>query len=401
MRYLMICMQFPMEPGQSYMTTELADALVAEGHEVEVLFLDWSAREGGATSIVVRDNGVRVVRCAPRAIGRAGSLAWKASKFLLTGRHVADIARRHFDLPRFDAALAWMPALAIAPLVPLLARAGIAHRILFIWDFFPDHHREIGRIPSGLSYRVARAWERRLVRQFTAIVCTLPGNADYLRRHYPLRPSQRVLVTPIWSRTDPVQVGDRSAIRASHGLPQDRPIAVFGGQLVEGRGFELMLAAADAGAAAKSSLAYLFVGAGRLADAITARVQGQGNVFHLEPLPRDDYLRLLGACDVGMAATVPGVTSFSIPTKIIDYLRAGLPVVAALEPGNEVAEIIARYGVGASVGFGSPAQFHQAAERLVTDPAAQRAARAGARPCLDEVFDIRHAVATLDDAMRA
>jgi len=401
MRFLMVCMQFPTGAGQSYMTTELADALTVAGHEVEVLHLDWSAQVGGPTEEFKTERGVRVIRCAPRAISGLGRLARDASKFVLSGAHAAGIVQSYFDLTRFDAVIAWMPAIAIAPLVPLFRRAGIRRRLLFIWDFFPDHHREIGRIPGGLPYRVARAWEQRLLAQFTAIICTLPGNAGYLRQNYRVAPEQRVLLTPIWSDTSTRLPVDRVEIRAQHRLPKDQPIAVFGGQLVEGRGFEQMLAAADAAQADGSPLLFLFVGDGRLAPMLRARAEAQANVAYLSPLSREAYLDLLGACDVGMVATVPGVSSFSIPTKTIDYLRAGLPVVAAVEHGSDFVSILERYGVGTAVRFNDPVSFRRNAERLATDPRARAAAREAASRCLDEVFDVRHAVATVLEAAGA
>ncbi|MGN6819887.1 MAG: glycosyltransferase, partial [Sphingomonas sp.] len=203
MRFLMVAMQFPVAPGQSYLTAELADALVAAGHEVEVLHLDWAAAPGGAAETFKTDNGVRVVRVAPRALG-GPALLRNASKFVMSGRHAARAAARDFDLARFDALIAWMPAIAIAPLLPLVERAGIKHRLLFIWDFFPDHHREIGRIPGGLPFHIARRWEQRQLERFTAIVCTLPGNEAYLRAKYRVRPDQRVLVTPVWADVAPL-----------------------------------------------------------------------------------------------------------------------------------------------------------------------------------------------------
>src|SRR5688500_16944643 len=117
MRFLIVCMQFPTGEGQSYLTTELADALVAAGHSVEVLLLDWHAAPGGEPSSFTTRTGVRVVRCTPRMIGRVTSLAGKVSKFILSGRHVAKVASEQFDLKNFDAAIAWMPAVAIAPLL--------------------------------------------------------------------------------------------------------------------------------------------------------------------------------------------------------------------------------------------------------------------------------------------
>jgi glycosyltransferase involved in cell wall biosynthesis len=400
MRFLMVPMRFPVEPGQSYLTTELADALVGAGHDVEVLHLDWDAPPGAPTQVLTTANGVRVVRCAPRCITGAGALLRDASKFLLSGRHLGRVARQHLALERFDALIAWMPAVAIAPLLPLVRRAGLRHRLLFIWDFFPDHHREIGRIPAGPAYAIAKAWEQQLLAHFTAIFCTLPGNADYLRRNYRLRADQRVLVTPVWGDVSGREPVDRAAMRARHGLPADRPIAVFGGQLVEGRGFEQMLGAAASGEAEGSPLLFLFVGEGRLADGIRARAESAANVAWRPGMPREDYLDLLGACDVGMVATVPGVSSFSIPSKTVDYLRAGLPVIAAVEHGSHFIGILERYQLGRAVPFGDPAAFLAQAELLATDRQLRAAAQAGASRCLAEVFDVAHAVSAVMAAVR-
>jgi len=394
-RFLMVCMQYPVGPDQSYMTTELADALTAGGHTVEVLHLDWTAPPGAEDEILVTASGVRVVRCPARAVEGLGELARKASKFVVSGFRAGRVARRAFDLASFDALIAWMPATAIAPVLAQVRRAGVRRRILFIWDFFPDHHREIGRMSGGLPFRIARALEQRLLTSFSAVVCTLPGNADYLRRKWRLKPDQRVLVTPIWCDATPAPAADRATVRARHGLPVDRPIAVFGGQLVEGRGLEQMLEAARR---RDNDLLYLFVGDGRLAAKVQARAAEGGNLVHLPGLPREAYLALLTACDVGLVATVPGVTSYSIPSKTIDYLRAGLPVVAALEPGNDFVHVLTDYGLGVGVPFDRPALFGEAAGRLATDPVRRAMVRAAAPRCLDEVFHVRRTVATVLEA---
>ena len=396
MRILIVTMQYPTAPGQSYLTTELADALMSAGHDVQVLHLDWAAPSSAAVEDFVTPTGVRVVRCAPKFVAGFGRLVSGATKFVLSGRRAARIAAAHFDLTGFDAAIAWMPASAISPLVRQLERAGVRHRLLFIWDFFPHHHHEIGRIPGGPPLWIARACEQRLIGCFTSIICTLPGNADYLRRKFRVRPDQRVLVTPIWGDISPVGPVDRAALRRRHDLPRSAPIAVFGGQLVEGRGFEQMLAAAAAASAGGSPLAFLFVGEGRLAAAIRARAETQTNLFYRPAVTRADYLELLGACDVGMIATVPGVTSFSFPSKTVDYLRAGLPIIAAIERGNEFAGILERYHVGTAVQFGDPTTFYASAERLALGG---RISEAAGR-CLEEIFDVRHAVATVLGAMK-
>jgi glycosyltransferase involved in cell wall biosynthesis len=389
MRILMACLKFPTEPGCSYLTTDLAEALVAAGHEVEVLFIDWDATPTAAGLPARQWNGVRIVRCTPQWVDGFGKLARHASKFVLTANRAGWLARERFDLSRFDAFVAWAPALTAAPLVGIARRAGIPRRLLFIWDFFPDHYREIGRIPPGPIEWLARAWEQRLMDQFTVLLPTLPQNADYLCNRFKVRPGQTVRVTPIWTDVAPVPEAARAAVRRLHGLPEERPVAVFGGQLIEGRGFDQMLAAAAIGRARGSPLLFLFVGDGRMTPMIEAGAAD--NLCLLPAMPREDYLQLLGACDVGMVATVPGVTSFSFPSKTLDYLRAGLPVVAAVEPGSDFAALLQRYGVGRSVAFGDAQGFLDAGEALVSTGRV----RSAAQVCLDEVFDVRHAVAAV------
>lgn len=399
MRFLMVPMQFPLGPGQSYLTTELANALVDAGHEVEVLHLDWHASEGEDVTELRTVRDIRVVRCPPRAMTGCGGFIRHVSKFLLSGRMVARVARKHFALDTFDAFIAWMPAVAISALLPLIRRAGISRRHLIIWDFFPDHHREIGRLPPGLPFRIARAWEQRLLETFTDLHCTLPGNADYLRRNFRVSADQIVNVTPLWADNNPLPTVDRVAERVRHALPQNAPIAVFGGQFSEGRGFEQMFGSARLAQETGSPLHFLFVGDGRFAEAVQARAAVQANIHYRPRIPRDDYLALIAACDVGMAATTPGVTSFSIPSKLMDYLRVGLPVVCALEEGNDLLAIIENYGLGRVVPFGDDAAFLTVAEQLAVDGHARHRARCGAKRCLDELFNIRHAVSALTGAM--
>jgi glycosyltransferase involved in cell wall biosynthesis len=181
-------------------------------------------------------------------------------------------------------------------------------------------------------------------------------------------------------------------VRRRLGLPLDRPIAIFGGQFCEGRGIEQMIAAARLGEQAGAPTLYLFMGDGRLRPMIERAAEECANIRIEPPVRRADYLSVVGACDVGMVATVKEFTSWAFPSKTIDYLRAGIPVVTAVEPGSDYPELLRPYGIGEHVAAGDAAAFQAAIERLVNDPQVRLCIRESARRCLDEVFDVRHAV---------
>jgi glycosyltransferase involved in cell wall biosynthesis len=392
MRFLFLTTRYSADPADPYMTDELAEGLIARGHCVDVLLVDWDAASPLKTYEARGRNGERIVTVTPRALRKFGRLIFRASKLLLSSRHAAAAMRGHFDYGEHDAVIAWTPALSVGAPLRRAVRSGIRHRLLIIFDFFPMCHREAGIIRSRLVYWIAKRLEDRLYRLFTAFIANLPGNVDYLRRHYPVSPGARVLCSPIWTDAATLALDERDDVRRRLSLPLDRPIAIFGGQFSEGRGIEQMIGAARIAEQVGAPTLYLFVGEGRLRPLIDDAAGRCANIRVESPVARSEYLSLVGACDVGMVATVKEFTSWAFPSKTIDYLRAGIPVVTAVEPGSDYPALLQPYGVSENVECGDPAAFQAAVERLASNAPPRARVRESARQCLDEVFDVRHAV---------
>jgi glycosyltransferase involved in cell wall biosynthesis len=81
------------------------------------------------------------------------------------------------------------------------------------------------------------------------------------------------------------------------------------------------------------------------------------------------YPQILGAGDILLAILGAEAASFSVPSKILSYLAAGKPIVAAIASDNDAAKII----TGAEAGFvASPndsSAFTARVLALATDPA--------------------------------
>ena len=373
------------------MISELAGELIARGHEVTVFHLNWNEKPGRETRELTGSHEERIVDVVPRAVGKPGSLLYKISKFLLSNLHAVREMRAHLAGVDFDASVSWTPALTVA--LPLLAaiKRGVPAHILFVFDFFPIHQMEIGLMPRGPVYWVSKWLEDRMYRKFTAIICNFPGNIEYLKRHYPIREDTNVISTPLWSDISPPEIMPRAEVRRKYGLPADRPIAIFGGQITEGRGIEQMLGAAEYASQNRSPLLYLFVGDGRLVPLVSQNADALDNVRHIASVDRSEYLSLVGACDIGMVATVEGVSSFSFPTKTIDYLRVGLKIVASVEEGSDYLTLLSEYRLGNGVNFNDPEGYYRAADELARNLDDSDNDNVMARKCLEEVFHVAHA----------
>lgn len=395
MRFLFLTTRYSTDPADPYMTDELAEGLIAAGHSVEVLLVDWDAPLPLPTREIRGRNGERIVTVTPRALRRFGRAVFRATKLLLSSGHAKNAMRDHFEVGDHDAVIAWTPALSVGGPLRRAVHAGIRHRVLIIFDFFPMCHHEAGIIRSRLVYRIAKRLEDRLYRLFTGFIPNLPGNADYLRRNYPVAPGARVVCSPIWADPTMPELDEREEVRRRYGLPLDRPIAVFGGQFSEGRGIEQMIEAARIAEQAGARTLYLFIGDGRLRPIIEHAASRCANIRVEPPVSRSDYLSLVGACDVGMVATVKQFTSWAFPSKTIDYLRAGIPVVTAVEPGSDYPALLQPYAVSENVECGDAAGFQAAVERLAHAAGSRAQLRESARQCLDQLFDVRHAVAAV------
>jgi glycosyltransferase involved in cell wall biosynthesis len=396
---LMLCTKYPLDPHDRYMTNELADALTAAGHQVQVVVTDWNAPAGAQTILTRSASGVDILAISPRQITGIGRFVARVSKWVFSSVFAKCEMRRAMGERTFDVLICFTPCVTVWAQVLWAMRRWPMRTVLFVHDFFPYHHQAIGLVSNGPVFAFGRWLEQALLRRFHVVGCNWPSNIAYLKRSYRVRPEQEVVWTPLWSEIVPAPPRSKLDIRTSYGLPQDKTIIVFGGQITEGRGIEDILGVAEIAQKRRPDLAFLFIGDGRLVSMIEQRIASGGdNVLLRRRIPRDEYLSVLRGCDVGLVATVKGVDSFSFPTKTIDYLRAALPIVAAVEDRSDYREFLERWKIGVSTPAGNVNALYGAIVRTVDAETVSGDFARTAADCLEQVFDVKKIRAFVTDA---
>ncbi|MGE8323113.1 MAG: glycosyltransferase family 4 protein [Pseudomonas sp.] len=391
MNIVMLCTKFSLQENDPWLTNEMAETLQGQGHSVTVINLDWAAAAGEPDHRLRTSKGVEVISVAPLLVRSRLPMLSKLMKWAGSSLRVVKLLREVSRTRPIDLVVGFSPAVTMS--LPLLWQRyrGQAKAYMVLWDFFPHHQQQIGLMPSGLVFAIAKWFESTLIRTFDHIGCMSPANIAYLKRHYRLRPSQQVHTLPIWGRNTAVVPLDRQQTRQEMGLPVDRPIVVFGGQLVHGRGVEDLLQVARIAAREGSRSYYLIMGSGTLEGQVKAYLdEGHGNLSWIARVPRERYLDVAQACDVALVCTVRDVDVPSFPSKTIDYLRVGLPIVASVERSTDYGDFIVEQDVGVRVEAGEPVRLHECIEQLLADP--QRLARMARRgpECMAEHFDVEH-----------
>jgi glycosyltransferase involved in cell wall biosynthesis len=393
MHILMLCTKYPLETGDHFLTNELAAALVAAGHQVQVAVIEWGLPVGMASREVREENGVEVLVIAPTGVSMLGRFIKNLSKWTLSSIFGLRHMRRAIRNKRYDIVLCFTPCVTVAAQLLWATRRFRTRNMLIVHDFFPYHHHSIGVVPSGPLFRAALSLETHLMQRFHAFGCMSPRNIDYLRKNYLLPAHANVVELPLWTEASPLPSYPKRLLRAQYHLPLDRKIAVFGGQISEGRGINEMLAAAALAEKVRPDLFFLFIGDGRLVPLIEEHIaSGASNILLKPRVPREEFLSLLSACDVGIVATIPELSVPTFPIKTMDYLRALLPVVAAVEQASELPTFLAQWNIGVSLPAGNAEALLAAISKLIDNRKVTDGFEQRARACLEEVFGVRRAV---------
>jgi glycosyltransferase involved in cell wall biosynthesis len=271
----------------------------------------------------------------PRASGRHRLAALRAARRVL-----------HREGRNHDIALLHDPELLLA--VPGLRRS---HRPLVVWDVHEDTAAALTMkryLPGPLTPLAAaavRALERWAERN-CALLLAEESYRSRFRKPHPVVPNS-VLVP---GQQPPVPGTDR---------------VVYLGRLTGPRGaLEMLEIARHLPPGVRMDL----IGPADpdVAEQITAAHQ-QGLVTHHGFVPNRDALRMLSGALAGLSLLhdEPNYAT-SRPTKVMEYMAFGVPVVTTPNPAS--AELVERYGSGVVVPFDDPAAATAAILALRSDP---------------------------------
>ena len=98
-----------------------------------------------------------------------------------------------------------------------------------------------------------------------------------------------------------------------------------------------------------------------------AAKRGLENVLFKPEVDSREIPALLAQCAVGLIALDPRHKTHNVPGKFLSYMQAGLPVLARINPGTDLASVIEKEGVGAAYVGNSVGELRRIAERLTKE----------------------------------
>ena len=261
--------------------------------------------------------------------------------------------RKYFSKVKFDLILYSTPPITLVSSIEFVKNRDGAKTYLLLKDIFPQNAVDIGMLKKtgmkGLLYKHFRKQEKKLYRISDRIGCMSQANVDYVIRHNPEVDPKKIEVCPnsIEVIDKSVDADTRNRIRMKYGIPLDKKVFIYGGNLGKPQGISFLIDCLKE-CSDLEDVFFLVVGDGTEFGLLKEHVNagGQKNLKLMKRLPKDDYDAMVGACDVGMIFLDHRFTIPNFPCRMLGDMQAKLPVLAVTDPNTDVGKKIIEGGFG-------------------------------------------------------
>lgn len=381
MKILYVSQHYPPEMGAlAGRAAELSRHFAALGHDASVLtgfpnhprgvvfpeYLERSHRFFFRENI----NGVDVIRTSFLLRPNRGALdrALSYSSFCLSA-----IFRGIF-LESPDVVIGTSPPLPIAIAGYIIGRLKGANVIFEVRDLWPESLEGVGiGEKKSWIYTFVAAVVRFLYKHSDHIVVVTPAFKEYLNKSWnvPLE-KMSVVVNGVETERFRPQSSDPE-IRRQLGIPDNQFVAAYVGTMGMAHGLETLLQVAALLQDRAPQITLLMVGDGGNRNDLLKIVAGRQlrNLVVAEPQPREKIPAIINSADVCLSLLKnQAVFKTVIPTKMLEYMACGRPVV--LSVGGQAEQILREADAGISVEAENPAAITDAILAMYSDPAARK-----------------------------
>jgi glycosyltransferase involved in cell wall biosynthesis len=350
----------PLRSSGAVQLRDLSRELVRQGHEVTVLV---ASPELGEDYRIDNLEGVRIVRLRTPKTKDVNYVRRTLGEFLMPYSMLRNLKKAELAAERWDGVVWYSPSIFLGPIVNALKRASNCPSYLILRDIFPEWAVDMGLMGRGLPYRFFKAIANYQYSVANVIGVQTAGNLDYFTEA-PSATAARVTVLHNWLANAPnrgcsIKIGDTPI--------SGRKIFVYAGNMGIAQGMGILLDLA-ARLTYRTDIGFLFVGRGSDAKRLRedAAVRGLDNVMFFDEIDPDEIPGLYAQCHAGLVALDPRHKSHNIPGKFLSYMQSALPVLASINPGNDLVGMITEKRVGAVATDASPDSLATLATELMS-----------------------------------
>lgn len=326
-----------------------------EGHQVYIVCP--VERRLGLETTIVENKGVKILNVKTLNIQKTNIIE-KGLGTLLIERQYIKAIKKYLSGISFDIITYSTPPITFTNAVKYLKKKNPkAISYLQLKDIFPQNAVDIGMFGKKSVFNwFFRKKETALYKNSDYIGCMSPANVAFVLKHNAEVPAEKVEVAPnsvalSVESLEPVESGEwkvlRDTVRSKNGLPLDKPVFIYGGNLGKPQGIPFLIKCLDANAN-RTDCHILVIGSGTELP-LLEKWYGDRHpqaVTVMKGLPKKEYDELVRTCDVGLIFLDHRFTIPNYPSRLLSYLENKMPVLCATDPNCDMGSIAEANGYG-------------------------------------------------------
>ena len=262
-------------------------------------------------------------------------------------RYLGDI---HYGLILYST-----PPITLSKPVKKLKRYFKCRTYLMLKDIFPQNAVDLEMFGSkSMIYYYFRRQEKELYKISDRIGCMSEANVEYVFKHNPevrkrdetaKKQTGKGILEVCPNSIKPIDISitpeERRRIRDRYLIPQNKTVFVYGGNLGKPQGIGYMLKCMHSQRNNKNAY-FLIVGNGTEYGRIQRYIEKfqPENIALCQWIPKEEYDKLISACDVGMIFLDYRFTIPNFPSRLLSYMEAKLPVLVCSDPNTDIGEVV-------------------------------------------------------------
>lgn len=306
-------------------------------------------REGLKTSLV-EQNGVKILNVRTLNIQKTNIIEKGIGTLLIEKQYVKAI-KKYLNGISFDLITYSTPPITFTNVVKYLKKKN-PHAISYLQlkDIFPQNAVDIGMFGEKSVFNwYFRQKEKALYKASDYIGCMSPANVKFVIEHNSEINPSHVEVAPNSVELNVIinDNNNKDSIREKYGLPTDKPVFIYGGNLGKPQGIPFLIKCLNANANRKDCH-FLVVGTGTELPKLKAWYDEKkpSSVTVMNGLPKTDYDQLVKTCDVGLIFLDHRFTIPNYPSRLLSYLENKMPVLCATDVNTDMGRIAEENGYG-------------------------------------------------------
>lgn len=368
--------------------TDLLREFRKEKHELYIVS-PVERRKNRDTYIIQEDN-CKILKLCIGNVQKTNYLEKGFSLLRLQGQFIKGITTYFSDV-KIDLILYATPPITFSKVVAYIKKRDQAISYLLLKDIWPQGIVDLGVISKkGLIYRYFRKKEKDMYKVSDYIGCMSFANVRYILEENSFLKADKVEVCP--NSIEPVLLQEISELninqmKKKYEIPQNKTIFLYGGNLGRPQGLDFLLQIIEK--CEDNEAFFLIVGDGTEYERIDNYLKSikAENVRLIKYLPKTEFEKLVQISDVGLVFLDRRFTVPNIPSRILSYMQAGIPILAATDLATDLREIIENNEMGYWCENGDLQMFFSAMKKLKEIKKRKKMGENG-RKCLEEKYSV-------------